>query len=148
MPTVVKKSSFSSRFGTSADYTCALSLVAELEHLLHLLNAQPDVFHGLTIGKIFRFVACAARLKDDIMLTQPLELSALQAPENLLPSIRHFLAQICDIPDSYTDICWSALKDSIWSEGEQLQGSLEPHFHNYGHSMGISVYISMQPLAR
>ena len=117
--------------------------MAELENLLHLLKAQPDAFYGLTIGKIFRFVACAARLKDDIILTQPPEVSALQAPENLPPSIRLFLAQICDIPDSYANICWSAFKDSIWSEGEQLQSSMEPYFRNYGHAMGISVYISM-----
>ena len=67
--------------------------MTELENLLELLKAQPDAFHGLTIGKILRFVTCAARLRDDIILTQPPELSSLQAPENLPPSIRLFLAQ-------------------------------------------------------
>ena len=104
--------------------------MAELKNLLYLLKAQLDAFRSITIGNIFCFVACAARLKDDIILTQPHEVSALQAPENLPSSIRLFLVQICDIPDSYSNICWSTFKDSIWSEGEQLQSSMEPYFHN------------------
>jgi hypothetical protein len=43
--------------------------MAKLESLLNLLKAQPDAFHGLTIGMIFCFITCAARLKDDIVLT-------------------------------------------------------------------------------
>jgi hypothetical protein len=114
--------------------------MAELESLLEILKAQPDAFHGLTIGTILRFVTCATRLKDDIMLTQPPEFTGLQAPENLPPSIRLFLAQTCSITDSYANICWSAFKDTIWAEGEQLQSSMEPHFRNHGHALGISMY--------
>jgi len=114
--------------------------MAELESLLDLLKAQPDAFHGLTIGTIFCFITCAARLKDDIVLTQPPEISASHAPENLPPSIRLFLGQTCNIPNSYVDICWTALKDTIWSEEVQLQGSIEPYFWEHGHAMGISTY--------
>jgi hypothetical protein len=87
--------------------------MAELESLLNLLKAQPDAFLGLTIGTIFHLVTCAARLKDDIMLTQPPKISVSHAPENLPPSISLFLGQTCNIPDSYVDICWTTLKDTI-----------------------------------
>jgi hypothetical protein len=51
--------------------------MAELKSLLKVLKAQPDAFHSLTIDKIFHFVACAAKLKDDIMLMQPPEFTRL-----------------------------------------------------------------------
>jgi hypothetical protein len=117
--------------------------MTELENLWELLKAQPDAFHELTIGKILCFVTCAARLRDNIILTQPPELSSLRAPKNLPPSIRLFLVQTCTIPERYADVCWSAFKDTIWSEGEQLQSSMEPHFRNHGHAMGIGMCISI-----
>jgi hypothetical protein len=120
--------------------------MAELESLLEVLKAQPDAFRGLTIDKIFRFVACAAKLKDDIMLMQPPEFTGLRAPDNLPPSIGLFLVQACSMPDSYANICWSAFKHTIWTKGEQLQGSIEPHFRNHGHARGISMYIYLSHL--
>jgi hypothetical protein len=115
--------------------------MSELKNLLAQLKAQSDVFHSLTIGKIIQFVACAARLKDDIILTQPANISASQAPDHLPPSIKHFLGQACDIPENYTDACWNAFKDTVWNEGSSLQDGTEHHIRRHGYGLGISMYI-------
>ncbi|KAF8911997.1 hypothetical protein CPB84DRAFT_1841711 [Gymnopilus junonius] len=124
--------------------------MSELLQLLELLRCNADALNTLTLGKVFRFVTYAARLKDDILLPQPATLSHSIAPELLPRTVIHFLSTACDISVQTTERCWSILKDLIWSsndfapEGSNFE-ACERVFLAHGHTFGLlprSIYPS------
>ncbi|KDQ48967.1 hypothetical protein JAAARDRAFT_144139, partial [Jaapia argillacea MUCL 33604] len=69
-----------------------------LEVLLRLLDNNPGLLKELTLGKIFKFVTGAAKLKDDILLCQPASHPDSLPPDFLPPSVDAWLSQSAAIP--------------------------------------------------
>ncbi|KAF8220162.1 hypothetical protein L208DRAFT_1163067, partial [Tricholoma matsutake] len=60
------------------------------------------------------FISLASRLKDDILLAQPLSIVVSDHPDVLPPTIIAFLQASCSISEDCINSCWEALKLTVW----------------------------------
>jgi hypothetical protein len=98
------------------------------------------MFKGLTISKILRFVSLAAKLKDDILLTQPKDVPTNKAPDFLPPSIEAFLSSSCSLLDGFVGPCWEIFKETVWEGRDLMDTDEEAVFKEHGYHLGISKF--------
>jgi hypothetical protein len=65
-----------------------------LARLLELINDATGALATLSLGQVVQFLTLAARLKDDILLTQPPLLSGSDPPDVLPPTVNDFLQKV------------------------------------------------------
>jgi hypothetical protein len=102
-------------------------------------KGPPISFEQLSQATLFRFCACAAKRKDDILLAQPSDHPLNEPPHVLPPAIVVLLSRICNIPQAVVIDCWENLKDIVWHEDEfsKLDSSREALYHQYGQDLGF-----------
>ena len=117
------------------------SPMAELLHLGRLLKST-ETQDTLTIVSLFQFMTYAAHLKDDILLVHDATHSPEVAPPLLPTSIQSFLSCACGLSSDTIDLCWSATKDTIWSNPRFSRiGYIDPHdFEVHGYRYGLRGY--------
>lgn len=115
--------------------------MVELTALLGVLAQDPVAFHGITLEKLMNFVVYAGKLKNDILLTQPVDHPATEPPDHLPRSIENFLNRACGLVEGQAAQCWAVVKGMVW-DGESLMSeeTNEAAFREHGHDMGISWY--------
>jgi hypothetical protein len=113
------------------------------------LPGCPDTFEQPSLTKIFQYLTVAAKLKDDILLTQPSSHPAAKPPDVLPSGIVTLLSRTCDLPESAVISCWETLKDDVWHQNIFLtpDDSREALFQKYGEDIGFRVYITALHLA-
>jgi hypothetical protein len=109
-----------------------------VEVLLQQLQSDPGLFDSLTLGQVIRFVTLASQVKNDIILAQPANLPAAEAPAILPPSVTNFLGSSTELPPAYVERCWDILKDTIWDQATQPSEQINAAFAEHGHPMGLS----------
>lgn len=85
-----------------------------LSSILNRFVTTKVLFERLTLAKVHSFIVHAARLRNDILLTQPAAVSLDDIPAFLPTSIQAFLCELIDIPIELVPDCWTALKDLVW----------------------------------
>ncbi|TFK22315.1 hypothetical protein FA15DRAFT_681746 [Coprinopsis marcescibilis] len=98
------------------------------------LNQQESVqFH-----QILQFIVLAARMKDDILLTQPSD-RIEETPPVLPPSIQHFLATACTLNADLVPGLWTAVSHTVWTNVEDVIsiGSQVNAFVGAGYTHGL-----------
>jgi hypothetical protein len=108
----------------------------KLRDAVLLTNHHPE----LSFGQVQQFICLASRLKDDILLTQPLSVLALDPPDVLPPTISTFLRHSCGISLACVEACWDTLKTTIWHEAHSLDKVVHD-FAVHGHPLGLCTYI-------
>ncbi|KAF8231666.1 hypothetical protein L208DRAFT_1162769, partial [Tricholoma matsutake] len=68
----------------------------------------------LSFGQVQQFIALASKLKDDILLSQPSFVLMFDPPKFLPSTITTFLQKSCGISLACVEVCWEALKSTIW----------------------------------
>jgi hypothetical protein len=111
-----------------------------LDSLLQQFNSRSDALGDITLTTIIRFLILAAKLRNDIILTQPATLSATDPPDILPPSIAAFLGDCCDLPPHSVDHCWGILKAVVWHGSNRFLDHSETFFAKYGHHRGLSTF--------
>ncbi|KAK7016189.1 hypothetical protein VNI00_018973 [Paramarasmius palmivorus] len=76
-------------------------------------------------------------MKDNINLTQPLEMPYDGPPPILPPSIQGFLSDATGIALNLIPLCWGVLKEEAWEQAEDIWAGDEELFRNYGWNQGI-----------
>jgi hypothetical protein len=110
----------------------------KLQDAVLLTNQHPE----LSFGQVQQFICLASILKDDILLTQPSSVLALDPPDVLPPTISTFLRNSCGISLACVEACWDTLKTTIWHDA--LARSLDNLIHDFavhGHPLGLCTYI-------
>jgi hypothetical protein len=104
-----------------------------LQHLQQELSNQSA---DISLHQLFSFVTLISRLRDDILLAQPANVSASVAPAILPPVIVEFISSCCDLPEDAVDCIWGVLKDMVWNGGyhQDTLGS----FFKHGLERGLS----------
>lgn len=113
----------------------------DLERVLDVLNAHPDISIQLSLSKIFRFIRHASRLKDDICLTQPASAPLDLPPTQLPPVAKTFLSILLSLDAPAVDQCWSLFKELIWDNEyiRLLEEDPEEGFRTCGLEHGLSM---------
>jgi hypothetical protein len=111
-----------------------------LTRLLQLTDETSPALRQLTLGQVVQFLTLAARLKNDIILTQPATVLASDPPDVLPPTVNSFLSDCCDISSDSVDRCWDVLKDVVWHGRDIFRDNSDTAFVEYGHRRGLSVY--------
>ncbi|KAF8237755.1 hypothetical protein L208DRAFT_1245541, partial [Tricholoma matsutake] len=89
------------------------------------------------------FILLASRLKDDILLVQPLSIVVSDHPDVLPPTIVAFLQASCSIFEDCINSCWEALKLTVWLHvNSEEDNAILDDFANHGHSHGLCVSLS------
>ena len=107
-----------------------------LQDVVALSYNYPD----LSFGQVQQFISLASKLKNDILLAQPLSVPAFNPPDILPPTITTFLQKSCGISVSCVDKCWEALKSTIWNDDHlQVEDSIlvTQDFATHGHPLGL-----------
>jgi hypothetical protein len=91
----------------------------------------------LSLGKFQQFVVLAAKLKDDILLSQPTSVLVFDPPMILPPTVTTFLQNSCEISEPCVKACWEVLKSTIWHDAKNLEDSITADFAAHGHSLGL-----------
>ncbi|EFI28752.1 hypothetical protein CC1G_13778 [Coprinopsis cinerea okayama7 len=91
-----------------AFHTCIAEKCCEVPGNCVVLAQLFQPFEGLkywrtvahsTLALIIQFMTVMSRIKDDILLVQPSEMSTSEAPQHLSSAIVLFLSTICSIPE-------------------------------------------------
>lgn len=130
----------SSTIAVSRHLRLAIPLYMHLQRLCEALAQFPSV-SGLSLDQITCFIRLATKLKDDILLPQPVSHPAGCPPEFLPPSIASFLSEAVDIPLDNVSICWAALKTEVWHQLATADSAeaYEQCFKEYGWQRGLSM---------
>lgn len=102
---------------------------------------KDHVLKSLCLSQIVTFIQILARLKDDIILAQPIYIAITEAPLVLPPQIKTFVAECIGIPEDSVNGCWTVLKDDIWEypTPEKVEAEEEELFARHGWKRGISM---------
>lgn len=118
-----------------------------LWQLTRQLRLVPGLLENLSIPGLFQYLRHAARLKDDLALTQNAAYNILTAPE-FIPELAHnFLAHVAGVPLELAQDCWTALGSLAWSLAvtKPLESSVEDSFLEHGVKHGISTFCLNAP---
>ncbi|KAK7022886.1 hypothetical protein VNI00_016873 [Paramarasmius palmivorus] len=96
-----------------------------------------DELRQLDFRQISLFIHLGSLMKDDINLTQPLEMPYDGPPPILPPSIQGFLSDATGIALNLIPLCWGVLKEEAWEQAEDIWAGDEELFRNYGWNRGI-----------
>lgn len=128
-----------------------------LSSILNRFVTTKVLFERLTLAKVHSFIVHAARLRNDILLTQPAAVSLDDIPAFLPTSIQAFLCELIDIPIELVPDCWTALKDLVWDARyvNALVESIDVGFMRHGIQKGLRAYypllfvsvVHVQPLS-
>ncbi|KAF8225954.1 hypothetical protein L208DRAFT_1503394, partial [Tricholoma matsutake] len=103
----------------------------KLEDVMVLSQQYPN----LSFNTIQRFISLALRLKDDILLAQPLSIVVSDHPDVLPPTIVTFLQASCSISEDSINSCWEALKSTVWLHvNSEEDNAILDDFAKHGHS--------------
>jgi hypothetical protein len=115
----------------------------DLEALLQLLQDNGNL-QQLSFDKILTLIMRPSLLKCDIMQPQPLSMPTDMAPQYLLPSVSHFLANSLDIQPEDVQECWKIFKDVIWDHptAEKVKQADKDAFKLHGMKCGLSEHLT------
>ena len=94
----------------------------------------------LTLPQIVQFVSLARQLKNDIILTQPANVSDAFPPAVLPPSVAYFLSDACGLPADSITHCWELLKDTIWQAEDAFEDRTRTAFCEFGYDRGLGMF--------
>ena len=84
-----------------------------LDRVLTVLHAHPDVVLHLSLRKMHHFIVHTARLKNDIILTQPATSPHDCPPQFLPPVVKTFLLILLSLKVGVVEQCWGIFKDLV-----------------------------------
>ncbi|KAF8075908.1 hypothetical protein FPV67DRAFT_1649010 [Lyophyllum atratum] len=98
-----------------------------------------DIIRPLSITQLITFVRLASRLKNDIILCQPITISTISAPAILPPTVTDFLADSVGIPTKDVPHHWMQYRDEIWIMGSSHETHEEDEqaFRVHGWKRGL-----------
>jgi hypothetical protein len=108
-----------------------------LQALTESIPLSPE---KLSLGRLVLFINLASKLKDDIILTQSAHIPASEPPDNLPPSVLHFLADCCEVTLPDVIVLWRALKGLAWYGCGPGDESLRKAFRQHGHAYDLCIY--------
>ena len=117
--------------------------------ILARLNDYPALLEHLTLSNIHSFVVAAARLKNDIILSQPATVSIACPPGFLPTTIQQTLSGITGIPMWLISQCWMVVRDLVWSDAytTRLQANLYDVFAEHGIRHGLGMFLNPRQCA-
>ncbi|KAJ7871333.1 hypothetical protein B0H13DRAFT_2012715 [Mycena leptocephala] len=89
--------------------------MSTLDEVFKFLSQVPGLKEAVGMDKAMAFVRLAARLKDEIVLSQPSTYDPSKAPSEIPEHVRSFLGGATDMPDEFVSGCWSAFSETIWT---------------------------------
>ncbi|KAF8075121.1 hypothetical protein FPV67DRAFT_1575453, partial [Lyophyllum atratum] len=102
-----------------------------------MAGPHPPVQPGLR--QIILFSRLLSNLKNDILLTQPIQVTTTSAPQVLPSPIIGFLEEALVLDGATVVTLWNELKDEVWAmEKGELSENDEQIFHKYGWKSGIT----------
>jgi hypothetical protein len=96
-----------------------------LKHIVDGLAPYPQLFTTIPFLKIKKFVRFARCLKCEIQITQLGIACPTEAPLQLSLYIHESLWDVLVFRDTETIQCWAALRDVIWDDTLEPEGSAE-----------------------
>jgi hypothetical protein len=93
------------------------------------LHKDLSTVDGLTLGQVNKFVRLAGQLKDDIILTQPANISPLFPPQYLPPTVVSFLCAGCNLSVNDVELLWRSLGTTIWHSVPSDSDVSRPRIH-------------------
>jgi hypothetical protein len=87
-----------------------------------------------------KFLLIAIKLKNDILLAQPVDHHPDNAPEMLPQSVTTLLSQICNIPEDLVGEYWDELREAVWctdDSGVVRDQDVEALFQKHGYDLGF-----------
>lgn len=92
-----------------------------VHEFLELADSFPEVLNHEMLSKINCFLLYAPRFKNDILLAQPSNWPASEAPLFLPESVAILLSHICDIDQKSTEKLWSYIRERVWDYVEEAK---------------------------
>ncbi|PPR00011.1 hypothetical protein CVT26_009293 [Gymnopilus dilepis] len=115
--------------------------MSELQQVANMLStANPPI----NLHQVFRFLAFASRLKNEILLVQPGAFQVDRVLPVLSPSIQEFLAEASGVAVQWINLVWHTVGQTAWNLQLNCMiptpsiSAIRSLFSGHGYSRGIS----------
>lgn len=114
----------------------------DFNELYNILQQTPGLTESIGMEKAMRFVRLAAKLKDEIITSQPPKHNAETIPEKIPNHVRTFLGGALGVPEDFVDGCWKAFGDVVWTHSDSDGDDDAETFRTHGLDHELCEYHS------
>jgi hypothetical protein len=116
--------------------------VMDILPTLKVFRGDPDL-RWFSLQQITLFIRLTSRLKQAILLVQPLKETRDSPPQFLSPSIERFISNAVSIPEECVGVVWDHLKEQVWETPAKglVTEEEDELFEKHGWDVGLSTQL-------